>query len=240
MAANFEIYKDAKGEFRFRLRAANGEVIAVSEGYSSKESCIKGIDSVRINAASAGIMEMNPNRDLLVACDKGDLNAARRALSQGANPNARDREGEPALKEAVETGNLDLVRLMVGRKADINLADIHGETPLHEAADEGHDEIVRYLIKAGATIDPKDNRRNTPLHKALIKGHGAAAQILVNAGAGIDQTNNDNKTPLQIARELGIELTIKARKPDTAVKAARKPVKPKKPAAKKKPASKKK
>ena len=55
MAATFEIYKDNKGEFRFRLRAANGEVIAVSEGYASKESCIKGIDSVRINAATAGI-----------------------------------------------------------------------------------------------------------------------------------------------------------------------------------------
>ncbi|HPV42501.1 MAG TPA: DUF1508 domain-containing protein [Spirochaetota bacterium] len=210
MAATFEIYKDNKGEFRFRLRAANGEVIAVSEGYASKESCIKGIDSVRINAATAGIIELNPDRDLVIACDRGDLQGAKKALARGANPNARDSEGEPALKEAVETGNLELVKLMVRHKADINLADIHGETPLHEAADEGHEAIVQYLIKAGATIDPKDNKRNTPLYKALVEGHEKVARILVGAGASTTQINNEGKTPAQIAKEKGIDISVKA------------------------------
>jgi uncharacterized protein YegP (UPF0339 family) len=49
----FEIYADKKGEFRFRLKAANGEPILASEGYKAKASCKKGIESVRRNAAEA-------------------------------------------------------------------------------------------------------------------------------------------------------------------------------------------
>lgn len=55
MAAKFEIYKDKAGEFRFRLKASNGEIIASSEGYSSKQACENGIASVKNNASSAEI-----------------------------------------------------------------------------------------------------------------------------------------------------------------------------------------
>lgn len=51
----FEIYEDKAGEFRFRLKAKNGEVIAVSEGYKAKASCINGIESVKENAPEAEI-----------------------------------------------------------------------------------------------------------------------------------------------------------------------------------------
>lgn len=53
----FEIYADKAGEFRFRLKAGNGQVIAVSEGYSSKASCENGIESVKKNAVDAEIVE---------------------------------------------------------------------------------------------------------------------------------------------------------------------------------------
>ena len=53
----FEMYQDKAGEFRFRLKARNGEIIGVSEGYTSKASCLNGIESVRKNAAEALINE---------------------------------------------------------------------------------------------------------------------------------------------------------------------------------------
>ena len=53
MASKFELYEDAKGEFRFRLKAGNGEIIAASEGYDSKSGALNGIDSVRTNAPVA-------------------------------------------------------------------------------------------------------------------------------------------------------------------------------------------
>lgn len=52
----FEMYVDKAGEYRFRLKARNGEVIAVSEGYVKKDSCENGIESVRKNAPDAEII----------------------------------------------------------------------------------------------------------------------------------------------------------------------------------------
>ena len=53
----FEIYEDKAGEFRFRLKAKNGEVIAVSEGYKAKAGCENGINSVKKNAPDAEIVK---------------------------------------------------------------------------------------------------------------------------------------------------------------------------------------
>ena len=53
----FEWYVDKVGKYRFRLKAANGEMIAISEGYASKQGCIDGIESVRKNAPIAKIVE---------------------------------------------------------------------------------------------------------------------------------------------------------------------------------------
>ena len=53
----FEMYRDKAGFYRFRLKARNGEIIAVSESYTAKAGCINGIESVQKNAPEAEIME---------------------------------------------------------------------------------------------------------------------------------------------------------------------------------------
>lgn len=53
----FEWYKDKAGKYRFRLKAANGEVIAVGESYATKEGCVNGIESIKKNAPIAKIVE---------------------------------------------------------------------------------------------------------------------------------------------------------------------------------------
>jgi uncharacterized protein YegP (UPF0339 family) len=58
MAAKFELYKDSKGEFRWRLVVTNGQTIATSvEGYTTKENARKGMESVKKNAATAVVEE---------------------------------------------------------------------------------------------------------------------------------------------------------------------------------------
>ena len=47
----FQLYRDKSGAFRFRLKARNGRIIGVSEGYETKANCLGGIDSVKENAA---------------------------------------------------------------------------------------------------------------------------------------------------------------------------------------------
>ena len=53
----FEVYADAAGEFRFRLKATNGQVIATSEGYKTLANCLNGVESVKKNAVDAEIVE---------------------------------------------------------------------------------------------------------------------------------------------------------------------------------------
>ena len=57
MAGKFEIFKDKRGEFRFRLKAGNGEIILASEGYKRKASCKNGIESVKKNSPNDGRYE---------------------------------------------------------------------------------------------------------------------------------------------------------------------------------------
>jgi uncharacterized protein YegP (UPF0339 family) len=55
MPAKFEVFEDASGQFRFRLVAPNGEIIAASEAYTTKAACMNGIESVKTNAPVAEI-----------------------------------------------------------------------------------------------------------------------------------------------------------------------------------------
>ena len=51
----YEVYADKAGEFRFRLKAKNGEIIATGEGYKAKKSCLNGIESIKKNAPEAAV-----------------------------------------------------------------------------------------------------------------------------------------------------------------------------------------
>ena len=57
MAGKFELYTDAAGKYRFRLKAANGQIIAVGEAYESKASAVNGIESVKKNAPDAAVVD---------------------------------------------------------------------------------------------------------------------------------------------------------------------------------------
>ena len=56
MAGKFELYTDAGGKWRFRLKAGNGQVIAVGEAYESKAAAQNGIESIKKNAPDAPVV----------------------------------------------------------------------------------------------------------------------------------------------------------------------------------------
>jgi uncharacterized protein len=58
MAGKFELWTDKGGDWRFNLKAGNGQVIATSQGYASKASALNGIDSVKTNAPDAEVVEI--------------------------------------------------------------------------------------------------------------------------------------------------------------------------------------
>jgi uncharacterized protein YegP (UPF0339 family) len=57
MSAKFTVYKDRAKQYRFNLKAANGEIIAASESYPDKKSALKGIASIQKNAVAAKIVD---------------------------------------------------------------------------------------------------------------------------------------------------------------------------------------
>ncbi len=58
MAGTFELWVDKGGDYRFNLKAGNGQVIATSQGYASKANALNGIESIRKNAPDAAIVEI--------------------------------------------------------------------------------------------------------------------------------------------------------------------------------------
>jgi len=58
MAGKFEVYLDARGKHRFRLKAGNGQIIAVGEAYESMGACLNGIESIRNHAADAPLTDL--------------------------------------------------------------------------------------------------------------------------------------------------------------------------------------
>jgi len=58
MEPKFEIFKDSKEEWRFRLVAGNGEIVAQSEGYTQKHNCLGGIEVIKAIASVAKVIEL--------------------------------------------------------------------------------------------------------------------------------------------------------------------------------------
>ena len=56
----FEVYMDKAGEYRFRLKARNGQIIATGEGYKQLAGCLNGVDSIKRNAPEAEIVREDP------------------------------------------------------------------------------------------------------------------------------------------------------------------------------------
>jgi uncharacterized protein YegP (UPF0339 family) len=92
MEAKFEIYKDSGKEWRFHLKAPNGEIIAVSEGYSSKTNAKKGVDAVRRYAGMAPLFEGDEEIDRPIIREEAPKTSAAKVKPSGEAP----AEGPPS------------------------------------------------------------------------------------------------------------------------------------------------
>jgi uncharacterized protein YegP (UPF0339 family) len=88
MAAKFEIFIDRKKQYRFHLKASNGETIAASQAYETKTACIKGIKSIQKNAPAAEIID--PEKAVkAVPAKRGSKAAASSAEAKEKKPRNR-------------------------------------------------------------------------------------------------------------------------------------------------------
>lgn len=107
MAGKFEIYKDKKGEFRFRLKASNGENILASEGYSSKKNAKNGIASVQKNCSDAGCFVVNKTPSGKFRFNMKSRNHKVIGVSQNYDSEASCKKGVKAVGSAAKGAKIE-------------------------------------------------------------------------------------------------------------------------------------
>jgi len=99
MGAKFTVYKDKRGEFRFNLKAGNGEIIAVGESYPDKKSCLKGIASIQKNAPVAEIVDSTVEKKDDKAAKPGKKDAKAKAKAPKKDAKAPKKDAKPKDKK---------------------------------------------------------------------------------------------------------------------------------------------
>ena len=129
---------------------------------------------------------MNENEDTAPAAPlhpalwDGDLPRVRQLLDEGADPNARDPNGWPALSRAIERRQPEIALLLIERGADCRATDKRRRTPLHWAAQYGTDAVAECLLEQGAETSAWDSASNTPLSQASRHGRTTIVRMLLH------------------------------------------------------------
>jgi ankyrin repeat protein len=152
---------------------------------------------------------------LVEACWRGDCDAVRAVLDDGADACTRDQEsGLTVLQIAAGIANPDLVRLLLDSGADVHVSDSRaGGSVLHKACQGGSVEVARLLLDAGAFVDAvAPTTGHTPLMDALWFKFPEIVQLLLNRGATLNLSTHYGFSLLEhLAYELNVNTIGKER-----------------------------
>ena len=182
-------------------------------------------------AGCEGNFDKEATQALLKSVQRGDLEAARNQIAQGANVNGLH-SGRSPLQIAAAEGDLQLVKLLVNHQAQIDPEVDPTKKPLALAVENGHLEVAQLLIENGAETtlqivveigdlkatedrlaknkDQINNKEgNLPLHVAAAQGHLAMVNLLLANGADAAAKNFAGWTPLHLAARGGHKQLIR-------------------------------
>jgi uncharacterized protein len=136
------------------------------------------------------------------AAMRGDREAVRSLLRQGADVNAAQGDGMTALHHAAGRGDADMTGMLVYAGANVAATTRIGQyTPLHVASQGGHANVAQILLKGGATVSARTTTSGvTPLHLAAASGSAALVTLLLDHGADANARDAGwGQTPLIFA-----------------------------------------
>ncbi|HIE5095638.1 ankyrin repeat domain-containing protein [Stenotrophomonas maltophilia] len=137
------------------------------------------------------------------AAGRGDADAVRAALDDGADLEARDGEGRTALLLATHGNNVDAARELIEAGADVNAKDALQDSAYLYAGARGLDEILAMALAHGADLHSTNRYGGTALIPAAERGHVATVRALLRAGVAVDHVNRLHWTALLEAILLG-------------------------------------
>ncbi len=161
------------------------------------------------------------------AVEHGNKEISELLISNGANLEAKDKDGFTPLDIALIDNNDELASFLIEKGASVNNCTLNSAaysglikvvdllikkglsvnsscpsshfSPLQSAINNVHYEVVELLINNGATINPKENNCYTPLHAAASHHNERIVRLLINKGAKINATDEQGHTPLYYA-----------------------------------------
>jgi uncharacterized protein len=134
---------------------------------------------------------------LLLVPPPGDVGLIEALISNGAQVDAQDAEGNSLLLRAAELGYYQAIEPLLQAGATVDLTNAEGWTPLLAAAAAGHSDIIRLLLRAGADPNRVTQEGDNALHLAAIEGHDAAIATLGTTEPNLPNQLGD--TPLLLA-----------------------------------------
>ncbi|WP_345777912.1 ankyrin repeat domain-containing protein [Stenotrophomonas maltophilia] len=137
------------------------------------------------------------------AASRGDAEAVREAIAQGADLEARDGKGRTALLLATHANNVDAARELIEAGADVNAKDALQDSAYLYAGARGLDEILAMTLAHGADLRSTNRYGGTALIPAAERGHVATVRTLLRAGVAVDHVNRLHWTALLEAILLG-------------------------------------
>ena len=154
-------------------------------------------------ALGVSVLAQDLDTKLMEAARSRDTAAVQKLLKQGANANAKNKNGRTPLMEAASEGYTDTVRVLLANGADVNARDNVGWTALFWAAFSRRIETLRVLVSKGANVDAKDSEGRTALFWASSSGHADVVRALLDRRAHVNARDNYGWTALMSAVDLG-------------------------------------
>jgi len=144
------------------------------------------------------------NEKLLQAVKEGDTDKLKALIGKGADPNAQDILGSPALIGAACAGHTEMVEALLSAGADVNAKGaLVDSTALICASSEGHTETVRALLAAGADVDARNEYGQSALYLGAQGCHTESVKALLAAGADVNAETMNGNTALRVAELMG-------------------------------------
>ncbi len=135
-----------------------------------------------VNTTKLTQMQQEELNDKLIAAAKnGDIKNVRELLANGADVDAKDKDGETALHWAACSGKVDIATFLIEKGADVDAKSNYGKTALHWAAFFGHVDFAKVLIENRADVNAKDKNNEIAVEVAIRRGYHQIAELIENS-----------------------------------------------------------